>query len=247
MLTIKVHFKICRRLIIKRKNHQPIFLSYNYEYSFTISEDPASRSIANPYTSITCLYLVTPPHTTITSTTMLQRLLTVSRQIVRPLLVRLLTVKGCVFKKECTSQGRQCLLDKSARFQKRHHAISTDGRKIEDLIDHISDSQYCQIADNYLEDLSDSLEELGESYPQIDVELTQGVMSLTVAPGKTYVINKQPPNKQIWLSSPISGPKRYDLIGGKWITLRDNTALTDLLREELNDELECEVELSVSN
>ena len=27
----------------------------------------------------------------------------------------------------------------------------------------------------------------------------------------TYVINKQTPNKQIWLSSPISGPKRYDL------------------------------------
>lgn len=118
---------------------------------------------------------------------------------------------------------------------------------IEDLIDHISDSQYCQIADNYLEDLSDSLEELGETYPQIDVELTHGVMSLTVAPGKTYVINKQPPNKQIWLSSPVSGPKRYDLIGGKWITLRDNTALTDLLRAELEEELACEVELGVSN
>lgn len=28
----------------------------------------------------------------------------------------------------------------------------------------------------------------------------------------TYVLNKQPPNKQIWLSSPISGPKRYDWV-----------------------------------
>lgn len=179
---------------------------------------------------------------------MLQRLIFISKQIYRPLLARSLSVKGCVFKKECTSKGRQCLLDNSrSHFQKRHHAISTDGRVIENLIDHISDSQYCQIADNYLEDLSDSLEELGETYPQIDVELTQGVMSLTVAPGKTYVINKQPPNKQIWLSSPVSGPKRYDLIGGKWITLRDNTALTDLLRSELEEELSCEVDLGVSN
>lgn len=145
-------------------------------------------------------------------------------------------------------KGRQCLLDNTrSQLQKRHHAISTDGRMIEDLIDHISDSQYCQIADNYLEDLSDSLEELGEAYPQIDVELTQGVMSLTVAPGKTYVINKQPPNKQIWLSSPVSGPKRYDLIGGKWITLRDNTSLTETLKKELDEELLCDVELSVNH
>lgn len=182
------------------------------------------------------------------SSIMLKRLIVISKQIYRPLLARSLSIHGCAFKKECISKGRQCLLDNSrSHLQKRHHAMSTDGRVIENLIDNITDSQYCQIADNYLEDLSDSLEELGETYPQIDVELTQGVMSLTVAPGKTYVINKQPPNKQIWLSSPISGPKRYDLIGGKWITLRDNTALTDLLRSELEEELACDVDLGVSN
>lgn len=26
------------------------------------------------------------------------------------------------------------------------------------------------------------------------------------------MLNKQPPNKQIWLSSPVSGPKRYDYV-----------------------------------
>jgi frataxin len=26
----------------------------------------------------------------------------------------------------------------------------------------------------------------------------------------TYVINKQTPNRQVWLSSPVSGPFRYD-------------------------------------
>ena len=31
-------------------------------------------------------------------------------------------------------------------------------------------------------------------------------------PKGTYVLNKQPPNKQIWLSSPVSGPKRYDWV-----------------------------------
>ena len=62
-------------------------------------------------------------------------------------------------------------------------------------------------------------------------------------PQGTWVINKQPPNKQIWLSSPISGPKRYDWgdrvdkdgakSGGEWIYLRDNHAMSELLQEEL--------------
>jgi frataxin len=60
------------------------------------------------------------------------------------------------------------------------------------------------------------------------------------------VLNKQPPNKQIWLSSPISGPKRYDYVissegqdakegtgAGEWVYLRDSSTLTELLEREL--------------
>jgi frataxin len=67
----------------------------------------------------------------------------------------------------------------------------------------------------------------------------------------TYVLNKQPPNKQIWLSSPLSGPKRYDwcVIGGgkgdkegtgvgRWIYARDQTTLDQLILEELGVDLE---------
>ena len=37
---------------------------------------------------------------------------------------------------------------------------------------------------------------------------TQGVMTLSLGDHGTYVINKQAPNKQLWMSSPISGPNR---------------------------------------
>jgi frataxin len=73
---------------------------------------------------------------------------------------------------------------------------------------------------------------------------------LTLPPAGTYVLNKQPPNKQIWLSSPISGPKRYDWVvqgdqqhekegtegvgwGGLWIYLRDGSSLSGLVRKEV--------------
>lgn len=126
-------------------------------------------------------------------------------------------------------------------------AISTSGENVDQLIDKLSDNQYAQIANEYLETLSDELEILSEDYPQIDAELSLGVMTLSVGEGKTYVINKQPPNKQIWLSSPVSGPKRYDLIQGRWITLRDNSSLTDLLQAELLEELGTAVVLELEN
>lgn len=72
-------------------------------------------------------------------------------------------------------------------------------------------------------------------------------MTITVTSKGTYVINKQPPNKQIWLSSPVSGPKRYDwcVLGdgqtdkegtasGDWIYTRDGTSLGKLILDELD-------------
>ena len=50
----------------------------------------------------------------------------------------------------------------------------------------------------------------------------------------TYVINIQTPNRQIWLSSPTSGPKRYDFQEGCWIYKHDGVPLHDLLQEELS-------------
>lgn len=113
-------------------------------------------------------------------------------------------------------------------------AISTSGEHVSQKIDRLSDREYSKIALDYLESLSDQIEQLAETHPEIDLELSHGVLTVTVAPGKTYVINKQPPNKQIWLSSPVSGPKRYDLIGGKWVTLRDHTLLLQLMQAELS-------------
>lgn len=76
-----------------------------------------------------------------------------------------------------------------------------------------------------------------------------GVLNIIVPALGTYVLNKQPPNRQIWLSSPITGPKRFDWIvegdqmhekqesrpynSGQWIYLRDGSNLTDILNGEL--------------
>jgi frataxin len=77
-------------------------------------------------------------------------------------------------------------------------------------------------------------------------------MNLSLGAHGIYVINKQPPNKQIWLSSPFrcvlvshwhilhtntlrSGPKRFDWDpeAEAWIYSRDGTSLRTLLSTEL--------------
>ncbi|KAK3939254.1 Frataxin-like domain-containing protein [Diplogelasinospora grovesii] len=115
----------------------------------------------------------------------------------------------------------------------------------------ITDSEYHAVADVYLEKLVNHLEELAEKREDVDVEYSAGVLTVNFgAEVGTYVINKQPPNKQIWLSSPKSGPKRYDyvILGdgqqdkqdtacGEWMYLRDSSTMNQLFLDELGIDL----------
>jgi len=110
----------------------------------------------------------------------------------------------------------------------------------------ISIEVYNELSDDYMSALVEKLEQLQEETEEIDVEYSAGVLTLAFPPNGTYVINKQPPNKQIWLSSPITGPKRYDYVilsegqdakegtgRGEWVYLRDGSTLTQLLQSEV--------------
>ncbi|CAK7219383.1 Mitochondrial matrix iron chaperone [Sporothrix bragantina] len=122
----------------------------------------------------------------------------------------------------------------------------------------MTESEYHALADDYLDRLLVRLEDMQDAREDVDVEYASGVLTLAFTASennprpRTYVINKQPPNKQIWLSSPISGPKRYDWVldarasgdgaPGKWIYLKDGSALNDLLRDEMDIDLDAEFE-----
>ncbi|KAF3070393.1 Frataxin like protein, mitochondrial [Daldinia childiae] len=109
----------------------------------------------------------------------------------------------------------------------------------------ITQAEYHDLADEYLDAVLTKFEELQDEYGEVDVEYSSGVMTVKIPNVGTYIINKQPPNKQIWLSSPISGPKRYDYVRsseaqsenqdsskGEWVYARDGSTLSDLLLKE---------------
>ncbi|CAG8476764.1 7763_t:CDS:2 [Paraglomus occultum] len=114
----------------------------------------------------------------------------------------------------------------------------SSSEKIHYEISELSPNAYHNFAEETMQRLTGYFDELGDTIELdgYDVEYSSGVLTLKLGSYGTYVINKQPPNKQIWLSSPISGPKRYeyDSRHKKWFYHRDNTTLDGLLNSELS-------------
>jgi frataxin len=63
--------------------------------------------------------------------------------------------------------------------------------------------------------------------------MQQGVLTVKLGSHGTYVINKQTPNRQIWMSSPVSGPFRYDYQHGQWVYARTGQELLQQVQQEL--------------
>jgi len=99
------------------------------------------------------------------------------------------------------------------------------------------EGQFHEIADEFLEGLEPVLEVL-EKYVQdgdFDVVYSQGVLTVELGEHGSWVLNKQTPNRQIWWSSPISGPKRfkYNIDTERWVNTRDGNDMLELLKEEI--------------
>ncbi|XP_055488478.1 frataxin, mitochondrial [Leucoraja erinacea] len=111
----------------------------------------------------------------------------------------------------------------------------------------LEETAYEKLAEETLELLYDFFEDLANQpfVPKdYDITLVNGV--LTIKLGETlgtYVINKQTPNRQIWLSSPVSGPKRYDWTGKNWIYSHDGISLHELLTKEFSMLFKTKVDL----
>ncbi|XP_027127567.1 frataxin, mitochondrial [Coffea eugenioides] len=101
----------------------------------------------------------------------------------------------------------------------------------------LQEDEYQKLANSTIHDLLEKLEEYGDSVDIDGYDIDYGNEVLTVKLGDlgTYVINKQTPNRQIWMSSPVSGPSRFDWDQDTqaWVYRRTEANLVDILEEEL--------------
>lgn len=140
---------------------------------------------------------------------------------------------------------RACAPD--ASFMNRRHYATPPPQVSNNT--NISVEQYHALSDTTMETMLESLENVldEEASSEYEVDYSSGVLTLKLGQHGTYVINKQPPNKQIWLSSPTSGPKRYDYVPERdqWVYLREGRTLGQLLNEELSKIFNREIDLKI--
>lgn len=113
--------------------------------------------------------------------------------------------------------------------------------------------EFLAVANATLEAISEAVAEAVEldtsPLPDADVELSQGVLTMALGGTHgTYVMNVQTPNRQLWLSSPISGPARYAWHGDArlWCSSRNQHGLIDLLESELEPIIESSLDFDFS-
>ncbi|MBM3601843.1 MAG: iron donor protein CyaY [Alphaproteobacteria bacterium] len=97
----------------------------------------------------------------------------------------------------------------------------------------LDDTGFERLADQTLARLSAAVEErLSDA---VDVEQQGGILTLELDDGRQYVINKHGPNRQIWLSSPVSGAWHFAWDEGRkvWLSTREPAVLEELLAGEL--------------
>ncbi|OWM78597.1 hypothetical protein CDL15_Pgr002768 [Punica granatum] len=118
--------------------------------------------------------------------------------------------------------------------------LNLDDAQVPTAIDYCSmlqEDQFHKLADSTIHTLQEKFEEYGDNVDidGFDVDYGNDVLTLKLGDLGTYVLNKQTPNRQIWLSSPVSGPSRFDWDQSSktWVYRRTKANLFGLLEAEL--------------
>lgn len=94
----------------------------------------------------------------------------------------------------------------------------------------MDDSSFERLAGQTLETLFETLD---DGLDDAEVDYSGGILTIELADGGTYVINRHAPNRQIWVSSPRSGAWHFERRDDAWVSTRGTERLAALLAAEL--------------
>lgn len=137
-------------------------------------------------------------------------------------------------------------------FSFPHSSMSTAAS-----MDGFTDAEYNQAVDSFLDQVEFVVDELNDN-DILEVQCRDGVLTIDTRHHGSYVLNKQAAKRQLWLSSPLSGPHHYDMIKMPrtsipdseqkeeeihWLSERDEHDLQKRLEEELENILKRTIRL----
>ena len=92
----------------------------------------------------------------------------------------------------------------------------------------MTETKFVEVAIKTLEGIHNKLDE----YNLTNLELHDSVLEFSIDE-KNWIINLQRPNKQIWFSSPITGPQRYEYNKNTWLEVRSKRDLEIVVISEI--------------
>ncbi len=92
----------------------------------------------------------------------------------------------------------------------------------------MTEQEFEALAAKTLSRLADAIEDAGG-----EAELGGGILTISSDDGRTFLLNKHAPLKQLWYSSPVSGAHHYQAKGTAWVSTRDGSDLEQRLQAEL--------------
>jgi frataxin len=97
----------------------------------------------------------------------------------------------------------------------------------------MQENEFHPLADGMLTHLLDAIE-AADADGELEVDLTQGVLSIDLPDGKQFLVSKHAPSMQLWLSSFLSGGLHfsYDAASGHWL-LKDGRSLPSVLAADI--------------
>jgi frataxin len=102
----------------------------------------------------------------------------------------------------------------------------------------LDEPTYSRLADETLKRLGERIDD--ELQDHLEAEYAAGVLTITLEKGGVFVANKQAPNRQIWLSSPVSGAWHFDYregagLAARWVATKGGDTLAAILSRELSE------------
>ncbi len=96
----------------------------------------------------------------------------------------------------------------------------------------MNESTFVRFVANYLEQL---LERVEASYwSVVESELTEGVLKIQTENKQEFIINRNIPRQELWLSSPFSGGAHFSYSNEEWLNTRTQESFEPLLFKELD-------------
>lgn len=92
----------------------------------------------------------------------------------------------------------------------------------------MTDNEYHQIVDGILLHLEQSIDEI--EHVDLDYESAGGILTIEFPNKSKIIVNKQPPNLQIWVATKFDG-HHFDLVDEQWIDNRSGKEFWALMSE----------------